>query len=175
MKEYFLYKYNKKNTSLYNDIVLSNDFKVVVWSPSFFKMPIKGIERMPIIVWLLFHYFFIFKNKKLKLIYITNNGDMVSRLLVTPGYFRFPFMKKTDLQLGDVWTDHRFRGKGLASYLISFSMNLVDDNRVSVFYVVDCKNKDSIRLAEKNGFELQAAGNKIRFMYSTLFGYYNFK
>ncbi|MCI5147157.1 MAG: N-acetyltransferase [Candidatus Electrothrix sp. AR3] len=100
----------------------------------------------------------MFFNKYYCVNILCHNNNIIHRSLVTPGYFRFPFMKKNDLQLGDIWTDPSFRGQGIASCSTSQVINHFCEKGFKFWYVVDEKNVPSIRLAEKLGFTLYGKG-----------------
>ncbi len=169
--KHFLYKLNK-NKFISNDI-LPKEFQLHLWKPSMSIIPPKGLRKISTIIWICFHYFLIFKNKKLGIIYITHKGDIVSRLLIMPGYFRFPFMGPNDLQIGDIWTCSSHRGEGLASCSLSYALKLFEKKAQSIFYIVEDTNNISIKLAVSCGFKLIATGVK-KNLFISFIGYYDF-
>jgi RimJ/RimL family protein N-acetyltransferase len=89
------------------------------------------------------------------------DGRRLHRLIVTPRWFRFPFMGSGDLQLGDLWTDPAARGQGLARAAITEALRLAR-HADRVWYLVDARNDASARLAESVGFQLYGAGRRTR-------------
>jgi GNAT superfamily N-acetyltransferase len=170
--KYFLYKLKKNNPTA--NVVLPNGYQLHVWRPSLSITPPKGLRKISTFIWIFFHYLHIFKNNKFSIIYISYKGNIVSRLLVTPGYFRFPFMDSNDLQIGDVFTCDSHRGIGLASHILSYALGLFEKDAQSIFYVVEGTNRISIKLALSLGFELITIGTKKKLFFSFI-GYYNFK
>ena len=59
------------------------------------------MPAFPFAVWWLFHILHVFWNRDYALFVIRQNGKIVHRSVITPGYFRFPFMGKHDVQVGD--------------------------------------------------------------------------
>ena len=169
--EYLLYKLNKNKITSHG--ILPKEFQLYLWRPSVSIIPPKGLRKFSIIIWIFFHYLLIFKNKKLGIVYIKHIDCIISRLLITPGYFRFPFMDFNDLQIGDVWTCNSYRGKGLASYSLSYALRLLEAETKSFFYIVEGANNISIKLAVSRGFELVATGTKKNFLISFI-SYYDF-
>ena len=100
------------------------------------------------------------------------DGRIVHRSIVTPRYFRFPFMKTKDLQIGDVWTDPDQRGKGLALFAIRKILVACGSADRFFWYLVEQENLSSIRVAEKAGLELGGRGAKRSRFGIALLGYY---
>lgn len=71
-------------------------------------------------------------------------------------------MQKNDVQLIYVKTYKEFRGLGLATDMLQFSMNYLDSIHFQndMWYVTDEGNLASQKLATKNGFELYSQGQK---------------
>jgi RimJ/RimL family protein N-acetyltransferase len=99
------------------------------------------------------------------------DGRVVHRSTLFPPFFRFPFMQRHDLQIGDTWTDPSERGRGLAGVAVRIARATVPtDGRV--WYIVDEKNTASIRVIEKAGFELLGRGTRRARLFIRVLGYY---
>jgi GNAT superfamily N-acetyltransferase len=83
---------------------------------------------------------------------------MAQRLIVTPRWWRFPFMGSDDLQIGDVWTAPTWRGQGLGRAATAEAERLAADSANRLWYVTDGANEASVRLAESSGFTPVGAG-----------------
>jgi len=85
-------------------------------------------------------------------------GRMAQRMVVTPRWWRFPFMSSEDLQIGDVWTAHSWRGQGMAQAAIAEAERLTAASAKRLWYVTNGANEASVRLAESSGFTLVGTG-----------------
>lgn len=94
-------------------------------------------------------------------VYAVHDGPrLLHRLLVTPRWYRFPFMGPADLQLGMLWTDPVMRGRGLAALAIAAAHRDFDGICPALWYVVDDTNLASIRLIERVGYRLAGLGER---------------
>ena len=123
-----------------------------LWKPSITRLVPPGCSAMPFIVWSMFHWLRIFANCEYSVLLIYDGEQAIHRSCVFPKYFRFPFMDKEDLQIGDTWTDTKYRRKGLASNAISYIIgNYSKDNR-KFWYLTEEGNISSVKVVEKVGF-----------------------
>jgi RimJ/RimL family protein N-acetyltransferase len=98
------------------------------------------------------HNLYVFSNKDYGLYLIFDGGRLIHRSVIMPRYFRFPFMGKEDLQIGDTWTIPEYRGEGLATFAIQNTIESLKKPNRKFWYVVEETNRPSIRAIEKNGF-----------------------
>lgn len=133
-----------------------------LWRPSLGAVTPPGLPFLPFAVWWLFHHLQIFANSGYALFLIRQYGKLVHRSVVTPGYLRFPFMSKRDLQVGDTLTEPGERGKGLAAFALRAILSSDDDADRQYWYVVERDNTASIRAAEKAGFRLAGEGTRTK-------------
>jgi RimJ/RimL family protein N-acetyltransferase len=77
---------------------------------------------------------------------------------VFPKCFRFPFMHHGDRQIGALWTSPTFRNRGLATLVVQEILRAERQTNQAYWYVVASDNLPSVRVAEKNGFELHGIG-----------------
>ena len=146
----------------------------VLWKPSWFSIIPKGVPFMPFVVWWLFHSMRLFYNRDYALLLIYDGDRLIHRSGVFPGYFRFPFMAKNDLQIGDTDTASDYRGKGLATFAVQQILkSLPAATPMSFWYLVEAENAASIRVIEKAGFELIGKGRKKKRFGLSIFGYYD--
>jgi RimJ/RimL family protein N-acetyltransferase len=89
-------------------------------------------------------------------------GDrMLHRLVVTPRWYRFPFMAPDELQIGALWTDPSERGRGLARAAIMEAHRLAA-HATRLWYLVDAGNLPSIALIESCGYRCIGTGRRTR-------------
>lgn len=87
---------------------------------------------------------------------------MLHRLIVTPRWYRFPFMDQDDLQIGNVWTSSEARGQGLARAAILEAHRMIGPGAPTFWYVVDASNGSSVALIEACGYRLAGSGKRTR-------------
>ena len=158
--EHLFYCYEHDNNSINNEsIILDDEYQYYFWTPKVNKIIPEGLTFMPFFMWWLFHYLRIFSNNSYTLFLIYRDGKLVHRALVTPKYFRFPFMGKDDLQVGDIWTDPSYRRKGLSTFSILQIVKKYKGER-KLWYLVEKSNLASVKLIEKLDFIYKNNGRK---------------
>ena len=103
---------------------------------------------------------------------IQNDGQLLHRLIVTPAWYRFPFMAREDLQIGEVWTSPDARRKQLARAAIAEAHRRFADGSARFWYVTDANNFASGELARSCGYRLVATGRRTRRLGTSLLGQY---
>jgi len=149
---------------------LARGYSVNVWRPSRTAIQPDGLPLYPFGVWWLFHIARVFKNPNYCIVVIHHGGALVHRSCVFPGYFRFPFMAKDDLQVGDTWTHPDHRGNGLAKAGLRACLALGGNDPRRYWYVVEESNTPSIRVVENAGFRVIGNGRRSSPMGLRLFG-----
>jgi RimJ/RimL family protein N-acetyltransferase len=128
-------------------------YEFELWEPSLTQLLPRGAPRKTYAVWWAFDRARVFRNRDYAVLLGWKGGKLVHRLGVFPRYFRFPFMGRDDLQIGDVWTDPVHRGRGLAAYGLRFAIGRRDSSLPRTFwYLSQEANVASIRVAERVGF-----------------------
>ena len=123
-----------------------------VWRPSPLDLVPPSAPRRTYEIWWLFHTFRGFSNRHYSVVLATREDEVVHRLALFPSYFRFPFMQPDDLQIGDVWTDERHRGRGLARHAVRFAMEQAPTTP-AFWYVTHDSNIASVCVARAAGLE----------------------
>ena len=159
----------------YTNFVLTGEYSSKLWRPTVTTIVPEGIPYLPFSLWWIMHHFRLFPNRDFSLYLIYSGHRLVHRSLVTPRYFRFPFMGKDDLQIGDTWTAPVHRGKGLATFAIQKLLDLHKKPGRKIWYVVDEENLPSIRAAEKAGFIRVGEGQRTKRFGMRTFGSYVIK
>lgn len=131
-------------------------YSCTLWNPGLLRVRPKGLTLYPYVVWWLFHHLRVFANRGYAIVLIHHQGQLVHHSTITPGYFRFPFMAESDLQVGSTWTSPEYRGKGLGA--LGLRTALASVGRRVCWYLAEEDNLPSIRVAEKAGFVLAGAG-----------------
>jgi RimJ/RimL family protein N-acetyltransferase len=121
-----------------------------------------GVRLNPFAVWWAFHYARIFSNREYGVFSIFRDNMMIHRSCIFPGYFRFPFMSKDDLQIGDTWTSPNYRKQGLATFALSKICEIFAKPKRTFWYVVEEGQYPSIRVVEKTGFKKIGEGRRTK-------------
>ena len=164
--EKILFFYN----SIDSRVNSKNKIELIFWSPSLLQIKPILFPIIPFLIWYIFHYLGIFENKKFSIAYIKNKNKILHRTLIFPKFYRFPFMKKQDLQLGDILTEKSFRGKGVASKVISFILEKYKTK--NFWFLCNENNISSILIAHNNNFKLKGYGYKVIPFGLNIFSYY---
>ena len=170
--EYLFYRFDFNAGNQLKNISIDNKYSKVLWKPSFLKIFPAGFNWIPFAVWWAMHNFHIFSNEDYGLYLVFDGDSLIHRSVITPRYFRFPFMGKEDLQIGDTWTMSEHRGKGLAGYAVQNIVKSLKKSGRKFWYVVDENNGPSIRAIEKTGFEKYAMGVRTKRMNMRAIGTY---
>lgn len=64
-------------------------------------------------------FWFLFSSGNFSVLLLMDNKTVVHYSYLTPKVFRFPFMKKGDVQVGPCVTHESYRGKGIFSKVLS--------------------------------------------------------
>lgn len=172
--KYLFYKYDEI-VSKSPRAILQKGYEVEIWRPTLKQWVPRGINWFPYFVWLLFHIFRVFKNKMFSILIIRNQGEVVHRSYVFPGYPRFPFMQPRDVQVGDTWTAPECRGNGLATFALNHITASYNTTTRDIWYLVDESNMGSIKAVEKSEFYCFGKGVRMRRLGINILGYYELK
>ncbi|HJU28665.1 MAG TPA: GNAT family N-acetyltransferase [Candidatus Binataceae bacterium] len=140
---------------------LASGYSAGFWRPSITCAAPVGLpmsERSRFRLRWLFHYARIFSNRDYRVFVVRQGAEMAHYSGVTGRYWRFPFMAKDDLQIGDTWTHPDHRGKGLAGFAASQILAAMSHRGRHIWYVVESINMPSIRTAEGAGMSLYGRG-----------------
>lgn len=145
------------------DHIRPDGYSVKIWMPSLSNFAPPGKGRKYILFWI-FHYLHIFRNRDYSAIFVYENETIIASLLVVPAYFKWPFMKKNDLQITYVMTTPEYRGKGIGEIMLRTTIQRFKTENRYFWYVTDTDNPASIKLSGKVGFEFWAYGKARGFL-----------
>lgn len=153
--------------------VLDSRYTAMLWRPKLMQFTPPGISKKPFIVWWIFHYLKIFVNQEYSLFLVYMENQLVHRSLISPKYFKFPFMLADDLQIGDVWTEPKSRNQGLAKFAITEILKMKFKHKRKFWYIVENGNIASINLVESLGFNRVGEGDRRLRFGNHFLGYYS--
>ena len=117
------------------------------------------------LIYWVFHFLKVFTNRDYSAVLVYEKDNLIASMLIVPAHFKWPFMRKDDLQFTFVMTHPEHRGKGIAEMMLRFAIEILNQDNRFFWYVTDNENIASIRLCTKVGFELKGYGE-----HSKLFG-----
>jgi RimJ/RimL family protein N-acetyltransferase len=151
---------------------LPDDLEMTLWRPRLLHIRPRGAPLFPYFVWWIFHYLHVFGNRGYSIVVIRSAKELVHRSCVFPKYFRFPFMKRDALQIGDTWTRPDYRGRGLASIALIYVVEQLGSKYRPFWYIVASDNHASVRAVMKSGFELIGKGQRYSRLGVGVLGYF---
>jgi RimJ/RimL family protein N-acetyltransferase len=135
---------------------------LVSWRPARDGLPPPGPHFAVNSAWFALDRLGLFASRDFEALSVVRDGRPLHRLIVTPRWFRFPFMAEDDLQIGGLWTAPEARRLGLARAAIAEAHRRHARPGRAFWYVVDDGNAASIGLAEACGYSLAGAGRRTR-------------
>jgi GNAT superfamily N-acetyltransferase len=142
------------------------------WQPAIHGYPPPGSRGIANIFWWALAKSGGFATATFAEIRINDGARVLHRLIVTPRWYRFPFMGGDDLQIGAVCTSPDARRRQLASAAIAEAHRRFGGDGTRFWYVTDAGNTASGALARSCGYELVATGRRTRRFGSRLLGKY---
>ena len=138
----------------------SPNFTAELWRPSRAKPFAPGRRDPRILSYSLMHAAGAFQNSDFGMIMLrAPDGAIAHSSMIMPGFSRFPFMERSDLQIGATKTPLQYRGKGLAVRAIYEAIALLGRDR-RYWYLTESANTASVRVIEKARFILAGTGTK---------------
>jgi RimJ/RimL family protein N-acetyltransferase len=141
---------------------LAPDLQMRWWEPERNGFPQGGSRRLSNYVWWALAKAGGFSRPGFGELRIERAGRVVNRLIVTPRWYRFPFMGPDDLQIGAVWTSPEARRQGLARIALAEAHRRIGQQSAQIWYVTDAANPASAALARASGYRHVAAGRRVR-------------
>lgn len=130
------------------------------WRPAVDGLPRAGGQWCDNAIWWALDRLGFFARRDFAELTLWRGDRLLHRLIVTPRWFRFPFMAPGDLQIGDLWTHPDARGQGLARAAVAEALRRLPGT--PLWYVVEAGNRPSVRLAEGCGYRLAGFGRRTR-------------
>ena len=133
-------------------------FDINLFNPSFFDSIKLGKIRLTFFIWFLFRLFRFFKSPYYIVILTNCKKEVVHHFVLLPKSFKYPFMEKNDLQIGDVWTRDDYRGQNISAFVISKVLKDYLNNGYNFWYLTEPENPASINVARKLNLHLRGEG-----------------
>lgn len=81
-----------------------------------------------------------------------SNGEMINYTCVISKCYKFPFMRKGDIEIGPCFTWENYRGQGILPSVISSIIDNELKENSSAYAMINAKNAASIKSFKKSGF-----------------------
>ena len=130
------------------------------WRPTVRQLIPPGTQGLKWLVWAAFHYGGVFKTADYSVIRVRQGSELVHRSSLFPKYWRFPFMRGTDLQLGDTWTAPAARGRGFAAAALHAGVDVAQSQGARLWYLTTRSNHSSISVAQRVGLRCAGVGRR---------------
>jgi RimJ/RimL family protein N-acetyltransferase len=153
-------------------VPLAPGLRIAWWQPDRDGLPGRGSRRPVNYWWWALARIGAFSRRGFAELRIEREGRVVHRLIVTPRWYRFPFMGADDLQIGDVWTAPAARRQKLARIAIAEAQRRFRADGTAIWYVVEVGNQASAELARSCGCRHAAVGRRTRRLGLALLGQY---
>ena len=127
------------------------------WRPGLKHFIPPGKRKKYFAYWL-FHYFKVFRSRDYSALFVKKGDLIVGSMLIVPAHFKWPFMRKQDLQFTYVMTNPEYRGQGIGSLMLQACLQKFRNKERTFWYVTNKENIASQRLCEKVGFKLAGPG-----------------
>lgn len=148
--------------SVRKPLQLDARYSTEIWRPSLRRLVPRGMSFLPYGAWWFMHYLRLQDNQDYGIFVVYEGERLLHYSGIFPGYFRFPFMARDDLQIGDTWTHPDHRGRGIAAFAIQKIIELERKPGRRFWYVCSADNVSSIRAVEKAGFGCLGKGVRTR-------------
>ena len=151
------------------DVKLPENMSFLWWRPGWLSIIPPGVGYC-MVVWWVFHMCRVFRNQEYAVLYIRHLSYYVHYSCVLPGYIRWPFMGKNDLQISNTWTFPAYAGRGFATCALQ---KIISDLKLpgrQFWYVSREANPGSIAVAKKARFTLHSYAQRTSRFGSRLLG-----
>jgi len=126
--------------------------EIVKWEPGLTKFIPPNSSLKYLIFWFKKYTPFL-KAEELCAYVVYRKKKPVCSLVCVPAMSRWTFMGPEDLQIKNVYTFNKYRGKGLAYELIAYALQKENKNNRTFWYMTDDSNIASQKLCKKIGFQ----------------------
>ena len=159
------YNLPPQNIPTLNDL----GYELKIWKPSLTKWIPKGLP-LKYIIYSIFHFLRVFKNRNYCVVLVMEGKDLASSMLLIPSHFKWPFMKKNDLQFCYSITKPKFRGKGINTSCKADLMRkyITKNANVGFWCVLDDENIANKRVLTKLGLKKIADSYRVNKLFSLI-------
>ena len=165
-KYYLFYKLvpDILDLNLESESKISENYKLEVFTPSIFRIIPRGFCNITAIYFWILYLLKILRGREsysIFLVYQKESNKLIHFTFVLSKSLKFPFMGKYDVNIGPVYTDINFRGRGITRFVVNSILQIYGIKR-TYWWITSESNTISQIVAEKLGFTLVGYGKKER-------------
>jgi RimJ/RimL family protein N-acetyltransferase len=110
---------------------------------------------------LIFLFWYLFTGGRYRIFYGLDRAHLpVHYSVVLPKFFKFPFLRSDDFEIGPCWTDSAYRGKNIYPAVITHIVKRLKKEGRLFFMLTHVENIPSQKGIEKAGFHICGRGRK---------------
>jgi len=137
--------YDIMNSESYSDLLLH--YKLSIHKPSIFSLNKMGQGFIVNLYW------FLISLGKFEIIQLFDSQNIVHYTYITPKVYRFPFMNKTDIQIGPCYTYENYQRRGIYTFVLKFVISHYCHDGRNLWIYCNEKNEASRKTIVKVGFK----------------------
>lgn len=100
-------------------------------------------------------YWFLISFGKFEILQLHDSVNVVHYSYISPKVYRFPFMKKGDIQIGPCFTYKKYQKRGIYTYVLQYLISQYYNNGRNLWIYCNENNEASRKTIEKVGFKKQ--------------------
>jgi RimJ/RimL family protein N-acetyltransferase len=139
---------------------LNRNYELKVFRPDCLHVVPKGMKKEPgfIIWWFLYLTIWRWQGKSYEYYLVYDKEQLIHYCLLSPKYYRYPFMNNDDIQIGPFWTAEGYRGQGICPTVIAKVMEDYKSRNRYAYIITRENNVNSQRSIAKAGLEVYGHG-----------------
>ncbi|MCZ4319929.1 hypothetical protein O4H26_13120 [Aequorivita viscosa] len=144
-------------------------YELKIWKPSFTDWKPNGFPRK-YYIYSFFHFLKIFRNRNYCAVFVMDGNIIASSMLLIPSYFKWPFMKKNDLQFCFSITKMKYRGQGINTSCKADLMRIISKKNQNIGFwgILSNQNISSKRVLAKLGLKEIAQAYRTKKLFSLI-------
>ena len=123
------------------------EFKLVVYKPDLFRLGKYNTKYFINLIW------YIITFGRVSILLLLDDKMVVHSVYFTPRTFRFAYMNKNDINIGQAETLPEYRGRGIFYFVMKLIMEYYAGKDILIWSYCDVDNKVVQKAFEKAGFE----------------------
>lgn len=140
------------------------NYEIKVFNPSLLRWNLPK-EKLSAKVFLVRMMFWFITRGKARIVYATTENDgVVHTSYVIPKCFKFPFLQRSDYEIGPCETNPQYRGHGIYPNVLRFICRSFREKNTTFYMIVNASNAASVHGIEKAGFKKCGTVRKSRLL-----------
>lgn len=154
-KNYVFFRLDNEEITTINKVQTAlNTYTIEIFFPTLFQLKKHSGKIFIYIFW------FLLTRGKYRIIYVKKGNVIIHYTHILPKFFKFPFMKDEDLEIGPAWTDISHRGQGIFPSVIGYIVQYFKKDGRNFYTFSHVDNEASKKSILRAGFNRWANGYK---------------